>query len=39
MEAFIEALFDTKYGLIALGALLLIALIVDYFSNNKPKMG
>ena len=37
MEALIETLFETEWGLIIFGALILIALLIDFFSN-KPKI-
>ena len=36
MEAIIETLFDTPWGIIILGAFLTIAIIIDFF--QKPKI-
>ena len=37
MEALIETLFETEWGIIILGAILLTALLIEFF-NNKPKI-
>lgn len=37
MEALLETIFSTEWGLIILGVFLLGALLVEFF-NNKPKI-
>jgi len=38
MQAFIETLLDTDWGIIALGSFLLIAVLIVFFSNSQtPK--
>jgi hypothetical protein len=37
MEAFIGTLFETEWGLILLGIMIIIAIFINFF-NNKPRI-
>lgn len=37
MDLIIETIFETEWGVILLGALLLIGLAIELFGKNKPK--
>lgn len=37
MEIIIETLFETEWGLIILGIFLIGAILIEFFTNNKPK--
>ena len=37
MEAFVDALADTGWGIIFMGVILLLAIIFEFW-NNKPKI-
>ena len=36
MEAFIETLFETEWGLILFGIMIIMAIFINFF-NNKPR--
>ena len=37
MEALIETIFETEWGLILFGIMIIIALFINFF-NNKPRI-
>jgi len=37
MDILIKTLFETEWGIIAIGIFLVGAILIDFFTKNKPK--